>query len=447
MSAMFGSYFNKFVLGVLGISLLAIGCDAPIARFRMNMALVRKTERAVLKDGKKFDKLSSTQLQDIANIMTALFGTPDEPKMPVLDEVSFQGAIDPKLLQMAAGPVASDEVGNPLGLYREHCVHCHGITGDGAGPTAAFLNPYPRDYRQGLFKFKSSKKGMKPTHEDLTLVLKEGIAGTAMPSFKLLSQQEIESLIHYVRYLSIRGEAERKLIDFAANEKSSAFDKDPKQRNQPLYTADPQKSPEEAKQQLQEIMGEEGINLKSIVQSWLEPVATAVPSPTALVEGKQMPVNLDFTNQESIERGKKLFYGPIANCFSCHGDSGLGDGQKDFYDDWSQQWVEKGDENGSIRSEYVALGALEPRFLIPRNLRLGVYRGGHRPIDLYWRIVNGIDGAQMPAAKMKADDAPKEDLALTNADVWDIINYVRSLPYESISHPALPQSNVQKESL
>ena len=29
-------------------------------------------------------------------------------------------------------------------LYREHCAHCHGISGDGVGPTAVFLNPYPR---------------------------------------------------------------------------------------------------------------------------------------------------------------------------------------------------------------------------------------------------------------------------------------------------------------
>ena len=107
--------------------------------------------------------------------------------------------------------------------------------------------------------------------------------------------------------------------------------------------------------------------------------------------------------------------------------------------------MEKGDELGKFTREYVALGALQPRNLFPRNLRSGVYRGGRRPIDLYWRIVNGIDGAQMPAAPMKADDAGPEVKGLTNQDVWDLINYVRSMPHESISQPAIPESHIIRE--
>ena len=53
---------------------------------------------------------------------------------------------------MAAGPVKSGRHGEPAGLYLEHCVQCHGISGDGRGPTAAFLNPYPRDFRLGKFQ-------------------------------------------------------------------------------------------------------------------------------------------------------------------------------------------------------------------------------------------------------------------------------------------------------
>jgi mono/diheme cytochrome c family protein len=74
-------------------------------------------------------------------------------------------------------------LGNVRGLYREHCAHCHGITGDGAGPTAGFLNPYPRDYRKGWFKFKSTPLDVRPTHDDLKKIVLDGIPGTAMPSF------------------------------------------------------------------------------------------------------------------------------------------------------------------------------------------------------------------------------------------------------------------------
>ncbi len=88
--------------------------------------------------------------QAIANILDAMFGTPDEPF------AMAETGLNQRLLKMAAGPVWSDQAGGKHGLYRRHCAHCHGISGDGHGPTAAILDPYPRDYRPGIFKFKST---------------------------------------------------------------------------------------------------------------------------------------------------------------------------------------------------------------------------------------------------------------------------------------------------
>ena len=84
------------------------------------------------------------------------------PVMPIREGVDVGKLMNVSWLALAAGPVGRDEQGNPRGLYREHCAHCHGITGDGVGPTATFLNPYPRDYRKGQFKFKSTPVGQKP---------------------------------------------------------------------------------------------------------------------------------------------------------------------------------------------------------------------------------------------------------------------------------------------
>ena len=96
-------------------------------------------------------RLTSVQEQQVATILLAMFGTPDEPHcLP-------ESGLDEAKLRLAAGPVRSDISGRKNGLFREHCVHCHGVTGDGLGPTAAFLNPYPRDYRPGVFKFKSTE--------------------------------------------------------------------------------------------------------------------------------------------------------------------------------------------------------------------------------------------------------------------------------------------------
>ena len=107
-----------------------------------------------------------------------------------------------------------DAVAGPRGLYREHCVHCHGITGDGAGPTSAFLNPYPRDYRRGLYKFKSTQRAAEPTTDDLMRTLTDGLQGSYMPSFKLLPEVDRRALVEYVKYLSMRGEMELTLLRY-----------------------------------------------------------------------------------------------------------------------------------------------------------------------------------------------------------------------------------------
>src|SRR5262249_10505459 len=101
----------------------------------------------------------------------------------------------------------------------QQCMHCHGVSGDGDGPTATFLWPPPRDYRPGIFKFTStsgSSNGSKPTRDDLRRTLRMGIPNTSMPSFtSLLSDNEIEQVIDYVMFLSMRGETELNLISEA----------------------------------------------------------------------------------------------------------------------------------------------------------------------------------------------------------------------------------------
>jgi hypothetical protein len=49
-----------------------------------------------------------------------------------------------------------DTLARGSSLYRLQCLHCHGLSGNGRGPTAAWVNPHPRDYRSGVFKFTSS---------------------------------------------------------------------------------------------------------------------------------------------------------------------------------------------------------------------------------------------------------------------------------------------------
>src|SRR5262249_568699 len=55
----------------------------------------------------------------------------------------------------------------------------------------------------------------------------------------------------------------------------------------------------------------------------------------------------------------------------------------------------------------------------PANLNRGIYKGGRRPIDLYWRISKGITGGNMPPAPGFND--PHR--------IWDLANFVLALPH------------------
>ncbi|MBT7256452.1 MAG: cytochrome c, partial [Planctomycetaceae bacterium] len=205
---------------VLVCSVLLTACSDP-AYFQFNEAYVQakqwKPEVAKPQMRKLENRdvlLSESQKENISTILEGAFGTPDDPRIP--GGVGLGDFLSMSKLQQAAGPVERDEAHIPRGLYRQHCAHCHGVTGDGQGPTASFLNPYPRDYRLGQFKFKMTDAGgtfKKPSKEDLKTTLLEGIPGTAMPSFRVLAGTDINQMVDYVIYLAIRGEVERSLID------------------------------------------------------------------------------------------------------------------------------------------------------------------------------------------------------------------------------------------
>lgn len=388
----------RWIVGLLLASIvLSTGCGSPPPQFRRYVTYVKKTEQTA------GFKLKPQQLQDVDEVLAAMFGTPNDPLVPAIQDVDVGKVMNFARLKVAAGAVGTDEQGRARGLYREHCAHCHGVTGDGLGPTAAFLNPYPRDYRLGKFKFKSTPLGSKPTHADLTKIIKEGIPGTAMPAFLLLPENEIEALVDYVKYLAIRGEVERGLIEqWAGNlgEEDRLFE-------------DAEKISADQVGAIQEVSG-------IVVGKWLESEGQATG----------VAARPEYTEEElrkSREAGRVLFQGTKANCFSCHGISALGDGQLSGFDDWTKEFVAPtGPLVPELVRDYTRLGMLEPRNIRPRNLRQGVFRGGRRPLDIYWRIRNGIEGTPMPAVPAKT---------LSDAEVWDLVNYVQSLPYEAISDP------------
>lgn len=89
-------------------------------------------------------------------------------------------------------------------LYERNCVVCHGPRGDGNGEMAAMLVPRPRSFREGMFKFRTTPYGSLPTKEDLRHTIKHGLTGTAMGMFSQFTEEEITSLIEYVKSFSRR---------------------------------------------------------------------------------------------------------------------------------------------------------------------------------------------------------------------------------------------------
>lgn len=412
-------------VGFAGLALCSVallgGCGSPPAEFRRYETYAHLV---TVQSGSERAMLPAAQLQEVDTLLASMFGTPDEPAIPNLtgkgaedlEGADLSSVFDLARLKMAAGPVGSDELGSPRGLYREHCAHCHGITGDGNGPTAYFLNPYPRDYRPGKFKFKSTPIGARPTHDDLKKVVLEGVAGTAMPSFKLLTDLEVESLVFYVQYLAIRGEAERALLAASAQLDDGGR----------LVNIVAENAPEAERAAQQDQLAAIKEMVTPIVKNWLDAPTKSVDIPARpKLEGEALV--------ESQRLGRDLFYGAIANCVKCHGDSALGDGQLTDFDDWTKEFIGDG-KNLEVVHTFESYGMLPPRTIRPRNLRMGIYRGGLRPIDLYWRIKNGIEGTPMPASTMKPEGDPAAK-GLTTDDIWHIVNYVESLPYESISSP------------
>jgi mono/diheme cytochrome c family protein len=318
------------------------GCDAPPMHY-------------VLSDATK-KSLDASNQEKLAAALDDYFGTPAAPKIPDTLKPILKGD-EAKLAEGAAS-------------YRRMCMHCHGLSGDGAGPTAAFVLPLPRDYRRGEFKFTSTSQGVNPTREDLQRTLHNGIPGTSMPSFALFDLQELENIIDYVILLSVRGQTE----GFVVQELDSGGKID------------------------RDLLDEQAT---VITRRWTGTEAKVVkpkvpkPEPTA----------------ESIARGRELFLSPKSQCTKCHGKEGLGDGllndpnadPKDTKDTWGHQ-------------------------ARPANLTLGVYRGGGRPIDLFRRMHSGIKGTPMPA----------QSTNLTDEQLWDLVNYVKALPY--MERAAKPKS-------
>ena len=87
-------------------------------------------------------------------------------------------------------------------VYMKNCVFCHGKRGDGKGEMGLTVEPPPRDFGAGVFKYRSTPSGSLPTDNDLARTVREGIPDTAMPTFDKLPARDVQAVIEYVKTFS-----------------------------------------------------------------------------------------------------------------------------------------------------------------------------------------------------------------------------------------------------
>jgi len=265
----------------------------------------------------------------------------------------------------------------------------------------------------------------------MELILRNGIPGTAMPSFRTLPDDEIKALISYVKYLTIRGQLERMIIsELSSMEGEPLLDMsyvpdgdlvaalvkmEAEEDEDEDEDAEPDEKQEAFEEQLDYILNE--LYLEGPFTRWTD-------TEDSVTEVPDVPESIATSHPEHsalVDLGRETFFAK-GNCAQCHGDTAMGDGQTASYDDWTNDWIKSAGVDPTDKATYqdfIAAGALKPRAIRPRNLRLPVYRGGGRPQDLYLRIKNGIEGTPMPAAATLSED-----------EIWALVAYVKWLPFE-----------------
>ena len=87
-------------------------------------------------------------------------------------------------------------------LFAVNCASCHGANGFGDGPAAAALNPKPRNFHEGYWKYGGGVVRIVRT-------ISTGSPGTAMAAFTNIPLEDRFALAHYVRSLSPKPEEDK----------------------------------------------------------------------------------------------------------------------------------------------------------------------------------------------------------------------------------------------
>ncbi len=104
----------------------------------------------------------------------------------------FLAFVSPAVADVARGKI----------VYDQKCAQCHGLEGAADGPAAERVNPKPRDFTSGTFKFRSTASGGMPTDEDLLRTITNGLHGTSMIGWGHVPEDDRRALVDYIKTFS-----------------------------------------------------------------------------------------------------------------------------------------------------------------------------------------------------------------------------------------------------
>ncbi|MDP6356087.1 MAG: ethylbenzene dehydrogenase-related protein [Planctomycetota bacterium] len=279
-------------------------------------------------------------------------------------------------------------------IYFKKCYFCHGDKGDGLGAAEVQrMDPRPRDFTKGKFKFKTVIGDEPPTDEDLYRTLTRGVVGTAMPYWAftgqtgnwenyryLLSPEERWQVIYFFKTYSVRFKPG---LEIKIAEAKAALEKGGLES----------KVEKKVKKDLKRL------------ERWLKKYDEDRQKFPPLEIGNGPPIT-----PELIAEGKKLFE-EVGECLKCHGAEGRGDKMERKDDDWGFP-------------------------ITAVNLTRAInFKGGNGVREIFRTITTGINGTPMPTT---AGMFFKEDPAADEAARWAIAAYVNHL--STTTHPKVKAS-------
>lgn len=124
---------------------------------------------------------------------------------------AWREVFEPQMLSVSVMsiPQTDDQVARGKAFYERRCIGCHGPKGDGNGPAATFLDPRPRNFTLGVFKFRTTPSGSLPTDGDLYRTITRGVRWTAMPTWHEVPEKDRIAVIAYIKTFSSRWKDEK----------------------------------------------------------------------------------------------------------------------------------------------------------------------------------------------------------------------------------------------